>query len=204
MLLVKTRGFFFFFRTSAWSVIYANGIRMWLMAGRNAQIICMEQTLIAKLSVWCHSWWLLCWKFLLFVLCSGRFAVITFQGISAKRRIQHLLRGSACNSFPLVNRKDLINLSNCGSLEPRRREILNGGDVDFFISCIYIFTTYQAVLFSSLSLSVCSLDTSCTQISRGRLSMFGWSVCSRGGKSTHILYSRRRTDTRVDRVKVWK
>lgn len=195
MLLVKTRGFFFFFRTSAWSVIYANGIRMWLMAGRNAQIICMEQTLIAKLSVWCHSWWLLCWKFLLFVLCSGGFAVITFQGISAKRRIQHLLRGSACNTFPLVNRKDLINLSNCGSLEPR---------LFFYFVYLHFYNISSLPFLVSLSLSVCSLDTSCTQISRGRLSMFGWSVCSRGGKSTHILYSRRRTDTRVDRVKVWK
>lgn len=190
MLLVKTRGFFFFFRTSAWSVNYANGIRMWLMAGRNAQIICMEQTLIAKLSVWCHSWWLLCWKFSPFF-----HSVITFQGISAKRRIQHLLRGSACNSFPLVNRKDLINLSNCGSLEPR---------LFFYFVYLHFYNISSLPFLASLSLSVCSLDTSCTQISRGRLSMFGWSVCSRGGKSTHILYSRRRTDTRVDRVKVWK
>lgn len=175
---------------SPWSVIYANGIRMWLMAGRNAQIICMEQTLIAKLSVWCHSWWLLCWKFSPFF-----HSVITFQGISAKRRIQHLLRGSACNTFPLVNRKDLINLSNCGSLEPR---------LFFYFVYLHFYNISSRPFLASLFLSVCSLDTSCTQISRGWLSMFGWSVCSRGSKSTHILYSRRRTDTRVDRVKVWK
>lgn len=192
MLLVKTRGFFFFFRTSAWSVNYANGIRMWLMAGRNAQIICMEQTLIAKLSVWCHSWWLLCWKFSPFF-----HSVITFQGISAKRRIQHLLRGSACNTFPLVNRKDLINLSNCGSLEPRRREILNGGDVDFFISCIYIFTTYQAFLFSPLSLSPSVALTRLALKSLEADSQCSAGVCAPEVAKAHTSFTREEGQIRV-------
>lgn len=189
--LSKHEGFFFFI-TSPWSVIYANGIRMWLMAGRNAQIICMEQTLIAKLSVWCHSWWLLCWKFSPFF-----HSVITFQGISAKRRIQHLLRGSACNTFPLVNRKDLINLSNCGSLEPRRREILNGGDVDFFISCIYIFTTYQAFLFSPLSLSPSVALTRLALKSLEADSQCSAGVCAPEVAKAHTSFTREEGQIRV-------
>lgn len=150
MLLVKTPGFFIFFITFAWSVIYANGIRMWLMEGRNEQIICMEQTLIAKLSVWWHSWWLLLFSFF---SCSGRFAVITFQGISAKRRVQHLFCGSACNAFPLVNRKDLINLSKCGSAEPHWRKILTGGDVDFFyFMYLHFYNISSSPFLASLSL----------------------------------------------------
>lgn len=187
MLLVKTRGFFFFFRTSAWSVIYANGIRMWLMAGRNAQIICMEQTLIAKLSVWCHSWWLLCWKFLLFVLCSGGFAVITFQGISAKRRIQHLLRGSACNSFPLVNRKDLINLSNCGSLEPRL----------FFLFRVFTFLQHIKPSFSHLSLSPSVALTRLALKSLEADSQCSAGVCAPEVAKAHTSFTREEGQIRV-------
>lgn len=187
MLLVKTRGFFFFFRTSAWSVNYANGIRMWLMAGRNAQIICMEQTLIAKLSVWCHSWWLLCWKFLLFVFCSGRFAVITFQGISAKRRIQHLLRGSACNSFPLVNRKDLINLSNCGSLEPRL----------FFLFRVFTFLQHIKPSFSHLSLSPSVALTRLALKSLEADSQCSAGVCAPEVAKAHTSFTREEGQIRV-------
>lgn len=183
MLLVKTRGFFFFFITSAWSVIYANGIRMWLMAGRNAQIICMEQTLIAKLSVWCHSWWLLCWKFSPFF-----HSVITFQGISAKRRIQHLLRGSACNSFPLVNRKDLINLSNCGSLEPR---------LFFYFVYLHFYNISSLPFLVSLSLSPSVALTRLALKSLEADSQCSAGVCAPEVAKAHTSFTREEGQIRV-------
>lgn len=198
MLLVKTQGFLLIM--FAWSFIHANAIRMWLMVGRNAQIICMEQTLIAKLSVWCHS---CCFAetFLLFFL----FWRVCCHNVSrkfCKKRVQHLLRGSVCNTFPLVNRRDLINLSESVSLEPRGRKSLTGGDVDFLF---HVFTFLQHIkksfFFLPLSPSVALTRLALKSLEADSQCSVG--VCAPEVAKAHTsLYSRRRTDTCVKRVKV--
>ena len=80
-----------------------------------------------------------------------------FCGIS-KKRVQNSLCGSVCNTLPMVNGKDLINLSKSGSHTTIRSRQGN------MLFLFYVFTCSSSIkqsIFLSLQqpLSYCNFDT---------------------------------------------